>query len=151
MNNERYLFRGKPKGGEWIYGDLLWNNGVPIIVMQVDRTYIGTSDTGQGKHWHIETPAYKVDSETVGQWSGLIDSKGVKIFEGDQLFVCAGYSSFVKFEDGMFVSVYSHPEDGETLPLSEVIGKDTEVIFDNDKAKEEWSKEKACSSYCKAK
>jgi hypothetical protein len=30
----------------------------------------------------------------------------------------------------MFVSVYSHHEDGETIPLLDAIGKDTVVIGD---------------------
>lgn len=62
------------------------------------------------------------------RFSSLKDSKGVEIYEGDRLFVCAGYSSIVEFQDGCFVSVYKHPEDGEVIPLSEIIGKDTEVI-----------------------
>ena len=60
-----------------------------------------------------------------------MDSNGKEIYEGDQLFVCAGYSSTVEFQDGMFVSVYRHPEDGETIPLCDAIGKDT-VIIDDD-------------------
>jgi len=36
--------------------------------------------------------------------------------------------STVEFQDGMFVSVYEHPEDPETIPLSEVIVDDTEII-----------------------
>lgn len=93
------LFRGKRMdNGEWVYGF--------ILHAQNDDSWCITNEV---EYLH------DVDGNTVGQYTGLTDKNGVKIFEGDYVHVhdtmlqCSKpyheFNGYISFSDGSFIVV----------------------------------------------
>lgn len=98
------LFRGKRvDNGKWVYGSLVqWTTGASIV--EVSKGHINKGGVEQAM-------SYPVDPDTVCQYTGLSDSDGRYIFEGDIIkneegYVLGGgqYCCRVKFESGQFMA-----------------------------------------------
>ena len=125
---KEYRFRGWETvcGKGWVYGDLVHNMKITIDDY-VPRVMVG---------------GYEVDKASVGLFSGLQDSCGKPVYEGD--VVCIRFSSgevtaAVELTDGAF----SVTNGGVTVPVSVFLslkGISVEVIGNVfEQSKEDWN------------
>lgn len=91
------LFRGKRADNEeWVYG---WYAEYPFGRWPVKPAIVPSEDARDGHFEFIE-----VTPETVGQYTGLTDKNGKKIFEGDIVSSDLGRPYLIaEFRDGCFM------------------------------------------------
>lgn len=98
-----YEFRGKRlDNGEWVYGSLT----VRLVDGYLDhnkKQYYIQYDY-MNSYGQVFTDKFEVNPSTIGQFTGLVDKKKVKIYEGD--IIQSNKSKYKRFDDDGIYEIY---------------------------------------------
>lgn len=119
------LFRGKTPNNIWIYGNL---NYYPDI----NRTFIRKNDKKLCPSMQSSLEE-EVSKKTVGQYTGLTDKNGKKIFEGDIVKFCTELKEicFVDYGKGKYILRQLKKDkylSWQSIDIFELFGLEWEVI-----------------------
>lgn len=117
------LFKGKRvDNGEWVYGFLTCRNYIDVWTQKVCHD-------GEEELTYCTVEHCQVDANTVGQYTGLTDKNGKKIFEGDIVESPNGTRGFVEWQNAECAFLVNIDDDWQTMDDCpyEVVGN----IYDN--------------------
>lgn len=96
-----FLFRGKTPGpnGKWVYGSLITAENYCCILEKEEDVHPCDYPFLDGDMGWIDGEATPVIPETVGQYIGMTDENGTKVFEGDILAWVRNDGSVIRYSE----------------------------------------------------
>ena len=115
------LFRGKNQDGEWVCGHLTQFHYPDNIKPPLCWIWSQSKD--------LETvKKQQVDHNTLGQFTGLFDKRGVRIFEGDKLLIEWVGKDVTEQRGAVFWNTERHKWDCDTATFPSKNWRRTKVI-----------------------